>query len=104
MWEQWYKDGVPQRDLSDVPTYQWFRDGEPLPGQNCPSLRIEDVDFAESGSYYVVVMTPAGPLTSSTTNVTITRTRARMLQPAAADARHNLSLTAVLFPQPTARS
>lgn len=40
--------------------WQWFRDGEPIPGANSPTLAFGDVDRTDAGSYSVTVSNIVG--------------------------------------------
>jgi pectate lyase/pectin methylesterase-like acyl-CoA thioesterase len=46
------------------PTYQWLKDGAPIPGATAQSLVLTDVQLSSSGSYSVVVTNTFGSLTS----------------------------------------
>jgi hypothetical protein len=45
-------------------TYQWRRDGVPLPGETNEQLRLPGAQFMDVGSYEVVVSNPHGTVTS----------------------------------------
>lgn len=50
---------------SPAPTYQWFKDGVPLPGQTGNSLALFDFDINKRGAYTVTATNSAGEDTSS---------------------------------------
>lgn len=45
-------------------TYQWWKDGNPLPGQTARSLVITNMEVADAGAYRVVVSNESGSVTS----------------------------------------
>ncbi|MCH5323758.1 MAG: immunoglobulin domain-containing protein [Eubacterium sp.] len=55
----------------DVNTYQWYKDGEPLEGQNSKDLYIESASLDDSGEYTLVVTTMLGA-TTATAEKTVT--------------------------------
>lgn len=52
-------------------TYQWRRDGVPIPGATGASLVFEGLLFADAGTYSVVVSNAAGAVTSNDVRVTV---------------------------------
>jgi len=48
-----------------VPTYQWFKDGVPLPGQTGNSLALFDFDISQRGAYSVRATNTEGQETSA---------------------------------------
>ena len=54
------------------PTYQWFRDGVPVPGGSNDELTIDPVQLADNGSVFkVVVSNPAGSVESASATLTV---------------------------------
>ncbi|PYJ85715.1 MAG: hypothetical protein DME22_08095 [Verrucomicrobia bacterium] len=47
-----------------APTYQWYRDGVPIPGANNPWLDLTGLNAGDAGLYYVVITTPFGTVTN----------------------------------------
>ncbi|MFC0019296.1 immunoglobulin domain-containing protein [Roseibacillus persicicus] len=59
---------------ADSPTplsYQWLRDGTPLPGEVAATLTLDPVTLAGSGSYTVEVTNAAGTVTSDSAEVLV---------------------------------
>jgi len=56
---------------SPSPTYQWFKDGNPLPGATEGTLNLASVRPAMIGDYTAVVSNAAGSVTSSGASLTI---------------------------------
>lgn len=52
-------------------TYQWFHQGNALPGETGPSLTLGAITAADAGEYYVVVTGPGGSVTSRTATLTL---------------------------------
>jgi uncharacterized delta-60 repeat protein len=46
-------------------TYQWFHDQVPMPAQQRPLLTLTNLQVADSGQYFVVIMNQSGSVTSS---------------------------------------
>ncbi|NGO40305.1 hypothetical protein G4L39_12995, partial [Limisphaera ngatamarikiensis] len=46
-------------------TWQWYKDGQPLPGQTGPGLVLPALTQEDAGGYTVVVSTPLGSATSA---------------------------------------
>ena len=57
-------------------SYQWYRDGAVLSGQNSATLTIANVQASDFGSYYVVVSNDQGSVTS--TSVTLSQSTAHL--------------------------
>ncbi len=88
-------DGVP------APTYQWFKDGQPLEGKTSSSLALENVSDADAGSYTVVITNSAGT-TESAPAVLQVATPARITaEPVGAGANVSLRVTAAGYPAPS---
>ena len=54
-------------------TFQWRHDGTNLAGATNAVLRLEDLTTSEAGGYSVVVVNPAGSVTSSVVSLTVSR-------------------------------
>jgi len=52
-------------------TYQWERDGAPLPGANAATLNLVSLQPSDSGAYRVVVGNAAGTATSGAANIAV---------------------------------
>lgn len=52
-----------------APTYQWLKDGAPIPGATAATLSLPAVNFDNAGSYSLVAFNPAGATTSTATVV-----------------------------------
>lgn len=52
-------------------SYQWYKDGEPIPGATSPQLTITNVTEFDAGSYTVVVSNAAGKATSNPATVNV---------------------------------
>jgi predicted outer membrane repeat protein len=74
-------------------TYQWHKNGAPLPGQTAPTLAFTAATPADGGSYYVIVSGTCGTVSSNTMAMTI---RPRMVAPTLAA----VSFTVVASPTP----
>jgi hypothetical protein len=55
----------------DTLTYQWLRDGEPIPDATNPSLEIENAQFTDAGRYHVVVTSLGGSIESDPAHLTV---------------------------------
>lgn len=53
------------------PTYQWYRNDEPLPGATSSSLEISAAQYADAGNYHVVVSNSEGSVISNTATLTV---------------------------------
>jgi alpha-tubulin suppressor-like RCC1 family protein len=51
------------------PTYQWYRNGKPVPGATSASYTIENANSDDLGTYYVVVSSGVRKVTSAKTNL-----------------------------------
>lgn len=51
--------------------YQWFRDGQPLPGATAQQLSIPSLGFNDGGAYWLVAANAAGSATSAVTHVIV---------------------------------
>ena len=54
-----------------TPTYQWMKDGDPIPGATGASYVIANVIAGDAGSYTVVATNSAGSATSDVAILTI---------------------------------
>jgi hypothetical protein len=52
-------------------TYQWTKDGAPIPGATSPTLSLSGIVAADAGAYGVTVRNPMGVVDSATTTVAI---------------------------------
>lgn len=52
-------------------TYQWFRNGEPVPASNNPNLNFAAVTAADDGLYFVSITNAAGVATSTPVALTV---------------------------------
>src|SRR5690606_24881579 len=52
-------------------TYEWRRDGAPIPGASGPVLEIASVSPADAGAYQVLISTSCGSIASSIAELTI---------------------------------
>ena len=53
-------------------TYQWQKNGSPIPGANAASLSLVNVQDADAGTYTVVVTNPASSVPSNAAILTVT--------------------------------
>ena len=53
------------------PVYQWYKDGEPLYGENMATLTIEDLNLSDEGEYTVRLSNPAGSVLSDGAQVLV---------------------------------
>jgi hypothetical protein len=58
-----------------VPTYQWLRDGAPIPGQTNASLLVANAQDEDAGEYRVVVSNTFGTTTSNAAVLRVTTGR-----------------------------
>ena len=76
------------------PSYQWSRDGQPIPGAANATLFLDDVDFADQGSYAVTVSNEAGEVVAPSAQLTVTSlTPAFLVQPEPMEVREGESAT-----------
>lgn len=54
-----------------MPTYQWRKDGNTIPGATAASLVFPSVTFADAGNYTVVATNTEGSATSTTATLTV---------------------------------
>ncbi len=52
-------------------SYQWWKDGRPLPGENRPSLTVVNAQSVNVGDYFAIVSNFAGASTSSVARLSI---------------------------------
>ncbi|MEI9865051.1 MAG: immunoglobulin domain-containing protein [Limisphaerales bacterium] len=52
-------------------TFQWYKENQPLPGENGQTLFVAEADTANAGQYYLVV-TDANNNTATSSTVTVT--------------------------------
>jgi hypothetical protein len=52
-------------------TYQWFQDGNPMPGETASTLVFNNAQVSQSGLYHVVITNSFGAATSRWANVSI---------------------------------
>ena len=45
-------------------TYQWYKNGQPIPGATMPQLSVLNLSANDAGNYIVVVSNPAGSVRS----------------------------------------
>jgi sugar lactone lactonase YvrE len=45
-------------------SYQWLRNGKPLPGKTAPTLTLSNIALADGGNYALAITTSAGKITS----------------------------------------
>jgi hypothetical protein len=61
------------------PTFQWRKDGAPLPGATAATLSLPAVTFAQAGTYAVVATNPAGSATSTPATLSVNPTPAAVV-------------------------
>lgn len=61
---------------SPTPTYQWLRNGVPIPGATSATLSLNNITIANAGSYTVAVVNDAGAVTSAAASLAIPSTMA----------------------------
>ena len=59
-----------------VPAYQWYRDGEPIPGATKAQLILSSFSALDEGTYFVTASNPLGTITSRVARVLGTWDRA----------------------------
>lgn len=52
-------------------TFKWYRNGTLIPGATNASLKLPNVQLANSGKYYAIVSNAKGTFTSETTNLVV---------------------------------
>jgi len=57
-----------------APTYQWLKNGNPIPGQTNSSLTISNASANDAASYSVIVSNSAGVVTSSSASLIVGNT------------------------------
>lgn len=55
-------------------TFQWRRNGAPIPGATGPSLALPEVQQSQAGSYSVIITNTGGSVTSNNANLVVTFT------------------------------
>ncbi len=58
-------------EATPEPVYQWYKDGEPLYGENMATLTIESLDLSDEGEYTVRLSNPAGSVLSEGAQVLV---------------------------------
>jgi autotransporter-associated beta strand protein len=53
------------------PSYQWYLNGNPVPGATSSNLTLSNLEITNGGNYYVVATSGSGSVTSSVVAVTI---------------------------------
>ncbi|MCB9852596.1 MAG: immunoglobulin domain-containing protein [Phycisphaerales bacterium] len=69
-------DGYPS------PTYQWYYDGNPVPGETGSSMAIDEVTTADAGTYTVFVRNDCGEVTSVPVTLGVQTNPVLTVQPA----------------------
>ena len=64
-------------------TYQWYFEGNPLPGKNAAQLNIVNVQSSDAGRYFVTVNNGCNPESGPAINVTVFNLPTIQTQPAA---------------------
>lgn len=52
-------------------SYQWLRNGKPLPGKTSPTLMLSSVGLGDGGNYALVITTAAGKVTTETQTLVV---------------------------------
>ena len=52
-------------------SYQWLRNGKPLPGKTSPMLMLNSVSLADGGNYALVITTAAGKVTTESQKLVV---------------------------------
>jgi len=55
----------------DAIRYQWFHNGDPIPGATASSYTIASVQETDSGQYYVILTNGAGGVRSNSATLTV---------------------------------
>jgi hypothetical protein len=63
--------GVEDVTGSGTISYQWLKNGKPLPGKTSPTLELNSVTLADSGNYALVITTAAGKVTTESQKLVI---------------------------------
>jgi autotransporter-associated beta strand protein len=82
-----------------TPSYQWFKDGNPLNGQTAPTLTIPNANANNTGNYSVVVSNIAGVVTSTLANVVVSNTAPTLA--AIPSTTNNVGVTVSVTPSAT---
>jgi hypothetical protein len=62
-----------------VPTFQWYRDGQAIPGATNQSLTISSPGSLDAGTYRVTALNSAGSVSSSEFTLTVSPSTSRMI-------------------------
>ena len=54
-----------------LPTYQWYKDGAPIPDATRQNYAVTNAVLADTGDYHVVVSNPSGSVESTVASVTV---------------------------------
>jgi hypothetical protein len=79
-----------------APSYQWYFQNDPLPGQTNPTLVLNNVFPDKQGTYSVQVFNPSGSLRSSNATLTVVTTQAVVLVDGATPGFYNQALGTIL--------
>lgn len=52
-------------------SYQWYKDGAPLDGEDAASLILTDIAYADAGEYHIAVTNPAGTTSSDAATLAV---------------------------------
>lgn len=79
-------------DLFGTPpvTYQWWKENNPLSGENNATLQFKRILREQAGNYHVVVSNPAGSVTSLVATITVESLPPQPDHPGALDVYRNL--------------